>query len=142
MAGFLDDLKNAVNSGEFNSEAAKKIIEINKLADGVKVRDIEEKQKNIKPDPALIVSEEEAIKQNAEYQMKMDAIKKQDLINKNIATIEDIEDMVKASIEDMLSFTSELENRFSKEFEDKDPVFEELSKKIEEIKWKYGVLYK
>lgn len=40
--GFLDDLKKAVDTGEFNSEAAKKVIEIDKNADIAKTQPIPE----------------------------------------------------------------------------------------------------
>jgi len=46
--------------------------------------------------------------------------------------------MVKASIEDMISFAEELEGKFSKEFEAEDPMFAELSQKLEQIKFKYN----
>ena len=53
-------------------------------------------------------------------------IKKQDAINVQLATLIDIEDMLKASIDDMFSFTDELEEKFAKEFEAEDPMFGEL----------------
>jgi hypothetical protein len=55
-----------------------------------------------------------------------------------LATLIDIEDMVKASIEDMLSHVSELEDNFSKEFEAENPIYGELSQKIQQIKMKYN----
>jgi hypothetical protein len=64
----------------------------------------------------------------------MDKIKKQDAINKQVATLLDIEDMVKLSIGDMLTFVSELEEKFAKDLEEKNPLFADLSFAIEKIK--------
>lgn len=146
---FLDNLKNAVEKGEFNSEAAKKIIEVAKLADEKKnafglVTDRLEKAGFAKS-----VSEEEATVLNSDYEKKMEELKKQDEENKRIAdltnmvdtqvkTLVEIEEMVKASVEDMASFIDELETKFSKEFAAEDPMFGELSQKIEQIKSKYN----
>jgi len=145
---FLDNLKKAVETGEFNSEAAKKIIEIDKLADEKKnafglVTDRIEKSGFAKS-----VTEEEAAALNSDYEKQMELVKKQDEENKRIAdltnlvdtqltTLVEIEDMVKLSIIDMLTFTNELEEKFSKELEAKDPMFKDLYLKIQEVKNKF-----
>lgn len=145
MSEFLDNLKKAADMGEFNSDAAKKILDINKLADsklgnGSKEdlenlkKNIEEKYKNsVEP-----VTEEKALEANSEYDRKMDQLKKMDFINAQIATLTDIEDAVKLTIEDMFSFVDELEKQFKKMLEDNDPLLKPLSDKIEEIKSKYS----
>jgi hypothetical protein len=146
---FLDNLKKAVETGEFNSEAAKKIIEIDKLADEKKnalglVTDRIEKSGFAKS-----VSEEEAAVLNSDYEKQLALIKKQDEENKRIAdltnlvdtqlaTLVEIESMVKLSIEDMLLFADELEGRFQLEFKAENPMFGELSQKIKQIKSKYN----
>jgi len=147
MSEFLEKLKKAADNGEFNSEAAKKITEVTELAetkfiesdDGVSYVDTtnldklkDEVNKNIKP-----VTEEKALELNTEYEEKMKQLKKIDSANKQLATLIDIEDMVKASIEDMIGFTDELEGKFEKEFNDEDPIYADLSQKIEQIKSKY-----
>lgn len=159
MASFLDNLKNAVEKGEFNSEAAKKILEINALADskipkgGIRsAADLEDLQKSINDrlDKAGVktVTEEEAVVLNSEYEKTMEAIRLADIENKRIVdltnnvdaqlkTLVEIEDMVKASITDMFSFTNELEGKFKKEFEEGNQIFAELYTKIVEIKIKY-----
>jgi hypothetical protein len=151
MAKFLDDLKNAVEKGEFNSEAAKKIIEIDKLADivastGGAEANIDER---LKVAGIKTVTEEEALKVNSEQEIKMEEIKKQDTINAQLATLIDIEDMVQLSIGDMMTFITELENKFEKdlaetkikytdEFKEKNSAIISLSQKIWEIKTKYN----
>lgn len=139
-SNFLDNLKKAVEDGDFNSDAAKRIIDIDKLADEKKNTpalnkisdDIDNDNIQIKT-----VSEDEAAMIQSNYEKEMEKIKKQDAINRQLATLIEIEDMVKASIEDMLLFAQELEEKFEKEFEAEDPMFGDLSLKIEEVKNKY-----
>ena len=84
-----------------------------------------------------VVTEEEVLKLNSEYEKKMAEIKKQDAVNLQLATLTDIEDMVVASVNDMVSFIKELEDKFKKEFDENDPIFEKLKTKTLEIKLKY-----
>jgi len=145
MSEFLENLKKAADTGEFNSEAAKKILEINKLADeklvktkdGTKYVKTDNLDKLIKEVGTKIVTEDEAIEMNSQYEKKMEQLKKMDNINAQLATLIEIEDMVKASVEDMFSFVEGLERKFEKEMESEDPMFGELSQKIEQIKSKY-----
>lgn len=135
---FLENLKKAVDDGDFNSEAAKKIVEINELADVVATGDVESSlEKRLEEAGVKTVSEEEAATLNFEYERKMVEIKKQDAVTKQLATLIEIEDMVIASVDDMFSFTKELENTFEKEFQEENPMFGELHQKIEQIKSKY-----
>ena len=145
MSDFLENLKKAADDGEFNSEAAKKILEINELADK-KIGDAtpadiekikESLEKHYESSVVEPISEEKAIEANTEYETKMAQLKKLDAVNAQLATLIEIEDMVKLSIGDMFSFTDELEAKFEKEFETEDHMFGDLSQKIEEIKSKY-----
>lgn len=68
----------------------------------------------------------------------MEEIKKHDAANKILATLIDIEDMVKVSIDDVLLHINELEDMFGKEFEAENPIYGELSQKIQQIKLKYN----
>lgn len=151
MNPFLENLKNSVDKGEFNSEAAKKIIEISKLAEtkvpvgGFKSEeDLKGLQnsinKRVQESGVKSVSEEEALKLNSEYEKKMSEIKEQDVVNQQVVTLVDIEDMVKLSIGDMLSFVTELEEKFKKEIEEKKLSHVNLIAKIEEIKNKYKTI--
>ena len=120
MNPYLENLKKAVETGDFNSEAAKKIIQIDKNADNAKGLSLTEEEKaelaKRRLDGTLkentVVTEEEVLKLNSEYEKKMADIKKQDAVNQQLATLIEIEDMVKADINDMLSFVTELENKF------------------------------
>jgi hypothetical protein len=136
---FLENLKKAVEDGDFNSDAAKKIIEINELADTIApTGDAEANlEKRLKEAGVKTVTEEEAALINSEYEKKMEEVKKQDAVTKQLATLIDIEEMVKASIDDMQSYIEELEHKFEKEFTEENPMFGELYQKIDEIKSKY-----
>ena len=59
------------------------------------------------------------------------------MANSQLATLIEIEDLIKDSIKDILSFVDELETKFEKEFKEADPLFGELSLKIEDIKSKF-----
>jgi len=144
MNPFLENLKKSVETGEFNSEAAKKIIEIDKNADNAKGLILTEEEKNELAKKRLgtvlegaVVTEEEVLKLNSEYDKKMEEIKKQDAVNLQLATLTDIEDMVKLSVDDMVSFIKELEDKFKKEIDENDPIFEKLKTKIMQTKLKY-----
>ena len=63
------------------------------------------------------VSEEKVAEAYTEYEKKMAQFKKLDMVNAQLATLTEIEDMVKLSIEDMFSFVDELEAKFVKEIE-------------------------
>mgnify|MGYP001561921865 CR=1 FL=1 len=158
---FLKKLKKAVDTGEFNSEAAKKIIEVDKLADEKLITMTKPNESindsnlsksindRLKMAGIKTVSEEEALTLNSEYEKQMEEIKKRDeenkriaeltnLVDKQLETLIEIEDMVKASIQDMLVFAKELNEKFGKEFEAKNPIFANLLEKINQINMKYN----
>ena len=146
MSDFLDNLKKAADNEEFNSEVAKKILDINELANSKMgagtPADIERLKETLekRQEKAVIepISEEKAVEANTEYEVKMAQFKKLDAINNHLATLIEIEDMVKLSIADMMGHVEELKDKFKKEFEIKDLMFGDLSQKIKEIKSKYN----
>jgi len=140
MAKFLDDLKNAVETGEFNSEAAKKIIEIDKLADSKDITEVQEKLKTLETKTINNVSEKEALAVNLAYEKKMFEIKQQDLANTQLATLIECENLVQLSVDDMMSFVTELETKFENEFKTENPIFGDLFLKIETIKNNYKII--
>lgn len=139
---FLNQLKETVETGDFNSEAAKKILEINELVDTNSFQRKSLRDKEIEggltPELVESLTPEEAEIINIASEKKMADIKKQDTINQQLAILFEIEDMIKASIDDMFTFTDELESNFAKEFESEDPMFGELYQKIESLKSKYN----
>lgn len=143
MSNFLENLKKSVESGDFNSEAAKKIIEIDNAASGIEaeLKDtanptdlIEEKILDRLENAGIkTVTEEEAALANSEYEKTMLKIKDEEAAMKVIATLTDIEHMVSESIEDMLDYIIDIEESFKKENVANDNLF----KMIMEIKKKY-----
>ena len=133
---FLNNLKNAVDTGEFNSEAAKKINEIYELANS-KTNASELINKRI-GENVKTVSKEEAAELNSEYEKKIKDIELTDLMNKQLATLIEIEEMVELTISDMIEFTDENLSKFKKEFEEKNPIFVDLEEKITKIRTKYN----
>ena len=140
MSEFLNNLKKAVDEGEFNSEAAKKINEIDKRADNFKSKDIEEMETKSQERIDRIEPEEISAKQIAEYQteyeQKMAFIKRQDLANRQLATLIQIKDMVELSIDDMFQFIGELDEQLENQLKE-DELFTDLAQMMEEIKNKY-----
>jgi len=149
---FLKNLKDVVEKGEFNSEVANKINEINELTekklsgfknDGKQIKEaiheIEDSlKKRVVEAGHKTVTEEEVKEFNSEYEKKMTEFKKIDLANKQLATLIEMEDMVLASIEDMLMYCEELESKLDDEFDRENPKFGELYQKIESLKSKYN----
>ena len=149
MSDFLDNLKNGVNEGNFNSDAAKKILEINKLADSKlgngtaeelekiiesidKRVELSENDENVK-----LKTEEEIIEINSEYETKMNVMKKQDMINYQLATLIEIDDIIDRNIADMFDLIKNLENKFESELKDNDPMILDLNEMIKKLKTKY-----
>ena len=145
LSPFLENLKKSVDTGEFNSEAAKKIIEIDKQADIAKSEPIphEAWDKAEEAWKAQSVTEEEAAIINADYEKNMQLIKEKDLEHrkyvpalKQIAILKDIDETVMLSIYDMRDFVKTLEDAFDKTKEVNVGLFDE----IEKVKTKYGTL--
>jgi hypothetical protein len=146
-SNFLDNLKKAVDSGEFNSDAAKKILEVNRLADD-KVKDLvrvdEETVTSKSVDKRLeeagikTISKDDAIELNSQYEKKMAELEKKQFNNDRMLVLIDIENMVKLSVEDMMGFIKETENFLGEKYDIEDPMFNELKTKINEIKTKYS----
>jgi hypothetical protein len=137
---FLENLKKAVDNGEFNSEAAKKIIEVDKNADDAKglflTEEEKEQVKKLHADSG--VTEEAVVEANVNYEIEMAVMKRKDEINRLLVTLIEIEDMVKMSVEDMFLHINELNSKFEKEFKNEDPLYADLSQKMQEITLKYG----
>lgn len=147
MSNFLDNLNSAVNEGEFNSNAAKKILDITKHTDenfsnNLNADEVDALQEAIteRLEDEVVsepVNEKIALEANTEYELKMAQFKKQDAANKQLATLIEIEDMVELSISDMFIFIESCNEAFDKELAANDPMFMELKEKISEINSKF-----
>ena len=132
MSSFLKNLKDAVDNGEFNSDAAKKINEIDMLADTTITTKKSDKIE------IKTVSDEEVALINSEYEKQMENIRIIDEINNKIKTLIDIDEMILNSVIDMNTFILEIKNKFSAEFDGNDTRFTKLQEKINELNSKYG----
>ena len=135
---FLKNLVNAVETGDFNSDAAKKINEINSLADKKTPAESEEAIKKRLESAGIKVLSDDDIALNTQFEEKMEEIKKQDEANKVLATLIDIEEMVNASVDDMLSYIDEIQNKYVDELNKENLKYGDLYLKIEEIKSKFN----
>jgi hypothetical protein len=133
---FLENLKKSVDEGDFNSEAAKKIIEVDKLASekNGSTPALDAIFDNIDGIPFKPITEEEALELNSAYEKEMQEIRDKDLVLQQIATLRDIEETVRLSVMDMKDFIQTLEVSFDKI----RPVNAELFAEIEQIKTKYN----
>mgnify|MGYP006302650655 CR=1 FL=1 len=143
MSKFLEDLKNAADKGEFNSEAAKKINEISDAAEQKSKMDTEELQSSLKKrmeeSPVEPVSEDKISELNFEYEKKMAAIKEMDAVNNQLAVLVEIEDMVRLSVFDMMEHITTIEDKLGEKL-DTEP-YTELKKKILKIRSTYEQLF-
>lgn len=132
MGTFLDNLKKAVDNGDFNSEAAKKINDIDELADTKK--DTKVIDNILDKNPPKAITEEEAEVINAEYEKKMLEIKEKDLVLQQIKILQEIDETVMLSVQDMRDFIQTLEESF----DNKNPIHGGIFGEIEKIKNKYS----
>jgi hypothetical protein len=129
---FLENLKKSVETGEFNSDAAKKIIELDKLA-GTK-DSVDAIASALEKGGVKTVSEGEAAEINSDYEKNMQLIREKDLALQQLAMLKDIEETVRLSVYDMRDFLKTLEETFDRN----NAVNGELYAEIDQIKNKYN----
>lgn len=151
-SSFLDNLKKAVETGEFNSEAANKINEIEQLAkikaSGKSIQDLEKNvDDRLKQAGTRTVNEKDAIESNITFETKMLELKKEEAENLKIAEREneiynDIKSLdefnisIEAYLSDLFDFIEFLETNYK----DDDPTCSKLLSRIKELRTKYGSL--
>jgi len=133
---FLKNLKESLEKGEFNSEAAQRINDIDKLADrkiggsGGDVNKLQEEVESKLEGNKKVVDEEEVKQKNADYEKKIEELKRKDFINsKHAALINQYE----ATIEmmgNLKEFIVEVEEIL---VEDNDDDIKETIKQIKEV---------
>lgn len=141
---FLENLKKAVDEGEFNSDAAKLINDIDELA-GEKGNNIDELQERIneridesgKKDS---LNEDEVKSINEVNEKFISEITEVDVVNSHVATMLDMEKLVNESILDFISHIKIIENQF---FNDKknNSKYEKLYDELTRIKNKFKDFY-
>ena len=140
MGSFLDNLKNAVEKGEFNSETAKKFNEVLNKAEEKSKLSLDELENNIKnrtdsgsTEQKKTLSKEEIEKVNKEYKKKMQEIAEEEKRNAIIATLKHESDKIEDYIVELYSLIKNTELSYNKNDEKNKYLFEE----IENIKKKY-----
>jgi hypothetical protein len=149
MSDFLVGLKKAADTGEFNSETAKKIVEINQINELV-----DKAMKGEIQNPSIFdiiekagkktVTPEEAELANAEYEIKMKKIESVNKILKITATLNNIENAVLESAKDMFKFIEDVEKEVLNSCDDikiDEYPMTDLSILIETIKNKYSPIF-
>jgi len=135
MSEFLDQLKQSVDNGVFNSDAAKKINEVDALADKKLAAGLDNlemvKATAANPVPA---SQDEVEKANLEYQNAMELIIERDKLLNIIATLIDIDYQVNESIRDMNEYVEETAARLDIANPKHSEVFETINKIREKYK--------
>jgi hypothetical protein len=132
-SNFLENLKKAVDNGEFNSEAAKKINDIDKLADE-KVGNAKQLiQKRLDEVGIKTVTEEDVEVLNSEYEEKMKRIKRIDEANVCLVDLINREERIISEIRKMIEVANNAKKDYAVEFEANDPVFMDLLAKVNQI---------
>jgi len=141
-SSFLDNLKNAVETGEFNSEAAKKINEIDKLADEKKgsTPTLDKIYDDIDSGKIKLAkaSEEDVEILNSEYEDKMKRIERTDEANVCLADLINREERIISEIQEMIELANAAKEDFAVEFEAKDPAFMDLLAKINHVNMEFN----
>ena len=132
---FLNNLKKAVEVGEFNSEAAKKINEISKLAEvmtggkPVDVKALEEKINNrLETSGIKTVDKETTEKAKADYDKEMEEIREKDSTLQQIQALNEVEELVTQSLTDLKEYIVALEANFDKTNLNYSELFVEIDK--------------
>lgn len=141
---FLKNLQNAVETGNFNSEAAKKINEIAELAEGKiiektveELQDAVEKRvedSEVKSIPAEELEEVKTVTMT-EYEKKMKAFKDQDKVNSEIAVLKNFDYY-------LLNQLTELGNTIAmlgKKYEGQNKKWTDLFNLMDELSKKYNL---
>ena len=140
---FLNDLKKAVEDGNFNSDAAKKINEIDKQANKLNKEKSQEELKqsiNEKVEESGVknVDKDKVSELNSEYEEKMQHRAKEETILATIATLENLDNEIEKNKEDLFLFIQQQKNKYDPNDEDCNKLYE----KINELDYKYEFLNK
>jgi hypothetical protein len=137
-SNFLENLKKSVETGEFNSEAAKKINEIDKLADE-KVENAEQLVQKRLDEAGIKTAKEEDIEVlNSEYEERMKKIERTDGANVYLAELINKEERIVAEIHEMIELANNAKEEFAVEFEAKDPAFMDLLAKVNHVNMEFN----
>jgi DNA-binding ferritin-like protein len=140
-ANFLNKLKNALDDGNFNSDIATKLNEIVKVSEGKDYNEVSSKLEKIQAEQESFedIGDETMGKSVKEHSDMIKKYAREDKINKEIALLIDMDDMVAATISDLVDHCNEVEKRFLEDTK-QDEMIRVLRIKILEITEKYNNL--
>lgn len=135
---FLDELKKAVDEGNFNSEAAKKINKIDDLANKKQKKSsnkdlMDSINEKIDKSGTKTVNDDEISEINSNYQKIMEQRSKEEKIFAIIATLDNIDNEIQNKIKDLHKLIVEQKDKFN----ENDKGYDKLQNKIEELNNKY-----
>lgn len=142
MSDFLENLKNSVEKGEFNSEVANKINEINKRADEISktksTNELEEAVKERLNDADIKTLDNEQQKavedKNTEYEEKMSMFKRENEINSTVAEAINLSHSFKSAQTHLMELMSKLNETEFEEYKKMNPEDFELIETIINLK--------
>lgn len=143
MSNFLNDLKKAVETGNFNSDAAKKINEISDYAEELSKTVDSEKavEKRLNNAGIRTVTDEDNAILETDFDNQLKILRREELKTKELVMLMDIENAVELTIGDMLLHIQGLKKAFADEFTENSEN-SDLVKKVNEIELKYSSFIK
>jgi len=132
MGNFLENLKNAVENGEFNSDAAKRINEIALGADKIKIKseeDLKVLETKLKSStPLKELTDEEKNQLSLENEKYEERIKEENKINSLIASIINQDDTIMLMIENHVNQLTTIEESYINDKEKNKNILEIIDK--------------
>jgi hypothetical protein len=136
---FLDKLKSALDDGNFNSDIATKLNEIVKVSEGKDYNEVSSKLEKIQAEQESFedIGDETMGKSVKEHSDMIKKYAREDKINKEIALLIDMDEMVSVSINDLVEHCNDVKERFEDEKE-LDDMMKTLRFQLLDIKEKYS----
>jgi uncharacterized coiled-coil protein SlyX len=130
---FINNLKKAVEEGDFNSDAAKKINEIDKEANKIKKNkskeDIEKSINNkIKDSGTKAVDKDNIAELNSKYEKEMQNRAKEEKIYATIATLENLEYSIDKAFDELKKFIIQQKAKYDSNDESCKNLYEKMDK--------------
>lgn len=129
---FLKTLKDSLDNGEFNSDAAKKINDITKKADEmVKSKSVEEINKSIKEKTSTVgvknIDKDQLEDLNSQYEEKMSERAKEEVILATFATLENLERVADETISNINKLIGDIKQDYNESEEKSKLLFEKIN---------------
>lgn len=138
MSEFLENLKKAIENEEFNSNVAKKINDINELADDIikekTINEIDESVKNRIKEKKKI-DKDDIKKITSEYQNRMREMARDEKILAIITTLDNIDYEIERKKDQLQLFLLDLIKVYNRDDDNNSMLFEKVDKLINKYKF-------